>query len=135
MTAGFVKAISADEIAVGGMKAVILEGQELVVCNSNGTFFAIERRCGHMNAPLELGTLDGTIVTCPMHCAQFGLLTGAALCGPMPRAPGSPPPTPRAAQMMHHLELMIHEARTLPIRTFETKLEAGSVWVRLPPTS
>jgi nitrite reductase/ring-hydroxylating ferredoxin subunit len=132
MTAGFVKAISADAIAVGGMKAVTLEGQELVVCNSNGTFFAVERRCGHMNAPLEMGTLDGTIVTCPMHCAQFDLPSGAALCGPMPRAPGSPAPTPRAGQLMHHLEQMIREARTLPVRTFETKVDLGSVWVCLP---
>ena len=71
----FVRAIRTDEIAPGGMKAVDLEGKEIVVCNCDGTYYAFERRCGHMNAPLDLGTLDGTYVTCPMHCAQFDVTT------------------------------------------------------------
>ena len=48
----FVRAIRTDEIAPGGMKAVDLEGKEIVVCNCGGTYYAFERRCGHMNAPL-----------------------------------------------------------------------------------
>ena len=59
MAENFVRAISTDEIAAGGMKAVELDGQEIVICNCGGRFYAIQRRCGHMNAPLELGTLDG----------------------------------------------------------------------------
>jgi hypothetical protein len=30
-----------------------------------------------MNAPLELGTLDGSIVTCAMHCAQVDVTNAA----------------------------------------------------------
>ena len=71
MSENFVKAIRAAEIAPGGMKAVELSGRELVVCNCDGSFHAIDRRCGHMNAPLEMGTLDGSILTCAMHCARF----------------------------------------------------------------
>lgn len=126
----WLKAIDVAELADGGMRAVTLEGHELVVCRS-GTFFAIDRRCGHMNAPLELGTLDGTIVTCPMHCAQFELGTGAVSCGPMPHAVGSPPPSVRAAQLQHDLLQMIAGVRTLPIRRYETKVEGGAVWVQL----
>ena len=55
----FIRAISTDEIAPGGMKTVELDGREIVICNCGGTYYAIQRRCGHMNAPLELGTLDG----------------------------------------------------------------------------
>jgi hypothetical protein len=54
----FVRAIRSDEIAPGGMKAVDVEGKEIVVCNCGGTYYAFDRRCGHMNAPLDLGTLD-----------------------------------------------------------------------------
>ena len=79
-----------EEIAPGGMKCVEVAGQEVVVCNCGGAFYAFQRRCGHMNAPLEMGTLDGTILTCPMHCAQFEVTTGKALAGPVPRDPAKP---------------------------------------------
>jgi nitrite reductase/ring-hydroxylating ferredoxin subunit len=72
----FVEVIKVIEIAPGGMKAVEIEGHEVVVCNAGGKFYAIQRRCGHMNAPLDKGTLDGIILTCPMHCAQFDIITG-----------------------------------------------------------
>jgi nitrite reductase/ring-hydroxylating ferredoxin subunit len=132
VTPAFLKAIDTTAVAIGGMIAVTLEGHELVICNSNGSWYAVERRCGHMNAPLDKGTLDGAIVTCPMHCAQFDVRTGGVLCGPMPHDPGAQPPTLRGAQLRHDLLEMIEQTRTLPIRTFETKLEAGAVWVRLP---
>jgi len=57
----FVQAIRTDDVAPGGMKAMASNGREIVVCNTGGTFHAIARRCGHMNAPLERGTLDGAI--------------------------------------------------------------------------
>ena len=79
MSENFVKAIRAAEIAPGGMKAVELSGRELVVCNCDGSFHAIDRRCGHMNAPLEMGTLDGSILTCAMHGWRFELATGRCL--------------------------------------------------------
>jgi nitrite reductase/ring-hydroxylating ferredoxin subunit len=120
VSAPFVKAIDASTLAEGGMKAVTIDGHELVVGKANGAFHAIQRACGHMNAPLERGTLVGTIVT------------GAVLCGPVPHAPGAPPPTPRLAALKRNLELMIQQAGTAPLRTCETKLEGGAVSVRLP---
>src|ERR1700688_1791738 len=75
----FIRAINTEEIAPGGMKTVELNGHEIVICNCSGTYHAIQRRCGHMNAPLEMGTLDGKFVTCGMHCAQFDVTTGQAL--------------------------------------------------------
>ena len=94
MSDKFIRAISTNEIVPGGMKTVELDGHEIVICNCGGTYYAIERRCAHMNAPLELGTLDGKVVTCAMHCAQFDVTTGQALSGPVPADMGneSPPP-------------------------------------------
>ncbi|MEN6398874.1 MAG: Rieske 2Fe-2S domain-containing protein [Rectinema sp.] len=92
----------ASDIAVGGMMAVILsvrdlqaqnipeelqkqlQNKELLICNAGGTFYALDRRCTHKNAALEKGTLDGTILTCPAHCAQFDVRTGEALSNPIP---------------------------------------------------
>lgn len=92
----------ASDIAVGGMIAVTLSAQnlqaqnipeelqkelqnkELIICSVGGTFYALDRRCTHKNAVLEKGTLDGTILTCPAHCAQFDVTTGEALSNPVP---------------------------------------------------
>ncbi len=131
MTNRFVQAIKADDVAPGGMKAVEAEGREIVICNSGGRFYAIERRCGHMNAPLEMGTLDGIVLTCAMHCAQFDVTTGEALAGPIPHDFGGETPPPRMAQFSRNVGMLMGHIRTQSIRTYETKVEAGMVWVAL----
>ena len=131
MSERYVSAIEADEIAPGGMKAVEVEGREIVVCNSDGRFYAVERRCGHMNAPLELGTLDGAILTCPMHCAQFDITTGEALSNPVPRDFGKEVPTPRIARFLRTVGMLMSHVKTCSIRTYETKVESGKILVAL----
>jgi len=125
----FIPAISTDEIAPGGMKSVELEGHEIVICNCDGAYYAIQRRCGHMNAPLELGTLDGRFVTCPMHCAQFDVTTGQALSGPVPADVGNESLPPRLAAFLQHVGALMKDVRTESLRTYETKVEAG--WVHV----
>jgi nitrite reductase/ring-hydroxylating ferredoxin subunit len=127
----FIRAISTDAIAPGGMKTVELDGHEIVICNYGGTYYAIQRRCGHMNAALELGTLDGKIVTCAMHCAQFDITTGHALSGPVPADMGNEIPPPRLAAFLQHVGMQMKHVRTESIRTYETKIEAG--WVHVAP--
>jgi len=125
----FIPAISTDEIAPGGMKSVELEGHEIVICNCDGAYYAIQRRCGHMNAPLELGTLDGRFVTCAMHCAQFDVTTGQALSGPVPADVGNESLPPRLAAFLQHVGALMKDVRTESLRTYETKVEAG--WVHV----
>jgi nitrite reductase/ring-hydroxylating ferredoxin subunit len=80
----FVRALKVKDIADGGMIAVRIEGRDIIVCNYNNKFFALDKRCSHMSASLETGTLDGYILTCPLHFAQFDITTGEALSGPIP---------------------------------------------------
>ena len=129
MSERFVQAIRTDDIAPGGMKAVELNGREIVLCNRRGTFHAIARRCGHMNAPLEKGTLDGAIVTCAMHCAQFDAVTGQVLSGPVPTYLGNETLPPSAAVRLHTIDMLMHGVRTEPIPTYTVKVESGWVWV------
>jgi len=129
MSEKYIKAISADEIAPGGMKAVELDGKEIVICNNGGKYYAIQRRCGHMNAPLDIGTLDGIYLTCPMHCAQFDITNGEALSGPVPSDIGHETPPPFLGDYLKNIEMLMKHVRTESIRTYETKLEAG--WVRI----
>jgi nitrite reductase/ring-hydroxylating ferredoxin subunit len=127
----FVQAIQTADIAPGGMKAVEISGRELVICNYGGSFYAIDRRCGHMNAPLEVGTLDGSILTCAMHCAQFDVTTGEALAGRVPTYLGNETPPPRTEAFLKNVGMLMQHVRTESIGSYTTKIESGWVLVAL----
>jgi nitrite reductase/ring-hydroxylating ferredoxin subunit len=127
----FVQAIRTAEVAPGGMKAVEIAGRELVICNCGGSFYAIDRRCGHMNAPLERGTLEGSILTCAMHCAQFDVTTGEALSGPVPSDLGNEILGPRTGALLRNVGTLMQHIRTESIGTHEAKVEAEWVLVAL----
>ncbi len=125
------RAARADEIAPGGMKSVVLDTREIVVCNCSGIFHAVSRRCGHMNAPLELGTLDGQILTCPMHCAQFDVATGLALSGPVPAYLGDVALPPRVAAYLASVGALMQQIRVESIDVYPTTVQDGWVLVSL----
>lgn len=77
-------ACAAADIAPGGLRQVTLAGRKIVIGNVGGRWYAVACACGHLGASLETGTLDGTILTCPLHFAQFDITTGEALSGPLP---------------------------------------------------
>ena len=65
------------------------------MANGDGTFYAVGRRCGHMNAPLDQGSLAGFVLTCPLHFAQLDVRDGAVLSYPLDRYFGAEPlPSP-----------------------------------------
>ena len=80
----FVKVAALEEIAEGGVIAVTVNGRALCLCRYEDAVYAVERACGHKKAGLEKGTLEGYILTCPLHFAQFDITTGQPLCGPVP---------------------------------------------------
>ena len=127
----FVQAVRTDDILPGGMKTVELDGREVVICNVGGNFYSIARRCGHMNAPLEKGTLEGTILTCAMHCAQFDVVTGEALSGPVPPDPGGEPVPPRLAAFLRNVAMLMQHIRTDSLAVYPVKVDADWVWVAL----
>jgi len=133
MSEDFILALKTDDLAPGGMKAVELEGREIIICNTGGVFYAVDRRCGHMNAPLEKGTLDGKILTCAMHCAQFDVSTGETLSGPVPHDTEGETPPPKLSRLLQNIGSLMAHIKTNPIRTFKTKVESGAIWVCLRP--
>lgn len=122
----FVKAAEVTEIVPNGMKLVVANGHEVVLCNFEGTYYAVERRCGHMCAPMDLGTLNGYIITCPLHSAQFSVISGEALSGPTARPPSQPKPD---EVVPNYLGLLMSKIGTNDLRTFPVKVENGSVLI------
>jgi len=131
MSKKFVKAILTNEIAKGGMKAIELNGNEIVVCNNEGKYYSVQRRCGHMNAPLDLGTLDGIYLTCPMHCAQFDITNGEALSGPVPPDISHEIMSPVIGKYMQNIGKLMEQVKTVSIQTFKTKVENGWVFIEI----
>ena len=70
------------DIPSGTGKQFILEGLVIALFNVDGKFFAIDDTCTHAEASLSEGSLEGTVVTCPHHGAQFDLKSGNALTLP-----------------------------------------------------
>jgi 3-phenylpropionate/trans-cinnamate dioxygenase ferredoxin subunit len=55
---------------------------DVAVFNVAGSFYATQSKCTHKQGELSQGKLDGSVVTCPKHGAQFDVITGAVLRGP-----------------------------------------------------
>lgn len=72
------KIAAASDIPPGHAKPYAADGLELLICNVDGTYYAIEDVCTHDGAPLDQGTLEGACVTCPRHGATFDVRTGEA---------------------------------------------------------
>jgi nitrite reductase/ring-hydroxylating ferredoxin subunit len=86
MTDGFVPVAKASELSPGQMIWVAVNGERRVLANVEGTFYAISDVCGHRNAPLSRGKLDGYLIECPLHYAQFDVRTGELVNGPVSTA-------------------------------------------------
>jgi 3-phenylpropionate/trans-cinnamate dioxygenase ferredoxin subunit len=61
---------------------VNVEGLRIAVFNVDGQFYAVDDTCTHAEASLSEGDIDGATVTCPLHGAEFDLVTGAVLAPP-----------------------------------------------------
>ena len=76
------KVAETQEIPIGQMKAVKLGSVEVLVANVNGNFYAIGNVCTHDGGNLSKGTLQGNIMSCPKHKAQFDVTTGKVVSPP-----------------------------------------------------
>ena len=82
----FVPVAKTTDLLPGQMKWVAVNGERRVLANVEGTFYAISDVCGHRNAPLSRGKLDGYLIECPLHYAQFDVRTGELVNGPVSTA-------------------------------------------------
>ena len=83
MSDGFVTVAKIGDVPLGGMTVVAIDRERIMLANVDGQFFAMRDMCGHRNAPLSRGRLEGCIVECPLHFAQFDVRTGKLIDGPI----------------------------------------------------
>lgn len=73
-----IKVCSKAEIPSGRNKLINAEGKMIAVWNINNEFFAVNAVCPHRGGPLEQGSLNQNVVTCPWHGWQFDVKTGTS---------------------------------------------------------
>ena len=82
MTESYIFAAKLDQVGVGKMFRVQLEGKLLLLANVEGTIHACDEMCTHEEVSLSLGALQGNCLKCSLHGSRFDLLTGKALDEP-----------------------------------------------------
>lgn len=87
----------------GEARGFDLEGQEIVLCNVDGEFYALQGKCTHQDLPLDGGEIEDGVVTCEWHGAEFDVCSGKALA--LPAVTG--------------------------LRVYETRVENGRIYVKL----
>lgn len=66
----------------GGTALVEIGEVRAVVGLLGGTAFAVDARCPHRGGPLQIGRLEGAILSCPWHAACFDVRSGDLVRGP-----------------------------------------------------
>ncbi|MBV9120656.1 MAG: histidine phosphatase family protein, partial [Chloroflexi bacterium] len=112
---------AAADVAPGRMLAAKVEGRPVLVANSDGEFLVMGNVCGHMNAPLHQGRLEGTTVTCPLHESQYDLHTGKVLREGRPSRP-----------LRSRLDgRQLDKIPTHPRLTYDVRVQDGGVFARI----
>jgi 3-phenylpropionate/trans-cinnamate dioxygenase ferredoxin subunit len=71
-----IKAGKVGELADGAMTTISSKEGEFLLARVGNNYYAADNRCPHMKGKLAQGTLEGTVVTCPLHASQFDLKNG-----------------------------------------------------------
>lgn len=78
----FLKVARLDEVEEGKMLSLEAEGELVCLTRVNDCIYAFTDNCTHISGPLNEGELEGAVLTCPWHGAQFDVRTGKVLRGP-----------------------------------------------------
>lgn len=115
MMDGFTDVLGVEELAPGEMRKVSAGGRNMLLARVGDDFHAVQLRCPHLAADLSRGTLEGSVVTCPLHGSQFDVTDGTAL---------------RWTDWSGALEAVTEALRPpRPLRTYEVRMEGGRVFV------
>jgi 3-phenylpropionate/trans-cinnamate dioxygenase ferredoxin component len=71
-----------EDIAPGELLRVEVGARLVCLANVGGVIYAVDDDCTHTGGPLDEGELNGHMLTCPIHLAQFDVRNGQVLRGP-----------------------------------------------------
>ncbi len=77
-----IKVCALSELGDPDARPVEADGVEVLVVRSGDRLYACQRYCTHEEFPLEFGQVQGHVLRCTYHGAEFDLGTGAVLGPP-----------------------------------------------------
>ena len=80
--AGFVKVANLSDLAPASCRTVEANGKAVALFNVDGTIYALDNTCLHRGGPLGEGTLEGDVVTCPLHMWEYNVRNGENVGNP-----------------------------------------------------
>ena len=107
----YIKVFDASQLPVGQMKKAKVKGKEILVGNVEGSIYAMANKCSHLGGSLERGSLDGSVVTCRNHGAQFDLRDGGAV---------------------GKAKIAVLKMGVKDLESYSVKVEDGEIWVGIP---
>ena len=122
----------ASELPSRSMKHIEIKGKEIAIINLDGKYYAINDRCGHMNAPLSKGEIRNVqgkdIVTCPLHFSTFDIVTGKKLSEPKMSPPMDMVALPKPLQdaFAHAAQIMAF-VKTYDMETFQVEKDGDDI--------
>ncbi|MDP3879502.1 MAG: Rieske 2Fe-2S domain-containing protein [Dehalococcoidales bacterium] len=72
----FIPIAKTTQLKDGAMIEARAGDREILLARVGKQYYAADNICPHMGARLALGTLQGTVVTCPRHRSKFDLKDG-----------------------------------------------------------
>ncbi|MCZ3365572.1 MULTISPECIES: Rieske (2Fe-2S) protein [Methanobacterium] len=127
----FVEVARIDEVPEGSMKHVEEGDAEILLAKVDGKIYAVGDRCGHMNARLSMGKLQGTTVICPLHASQFDVTTGKNVKEPVLTSIPGAEKVPELKKYSERLEKIIAPVKTYDLPTFNVKVEGETILVNI----
>lgn len=83
MSSTWIKVAPRADIPEDDVIAVMVEGREIALYDSEGEIFATDNICTHGHARLSDGFLEDGAIECPLHQGRFCVKSGKALSAPL----------------------------------------------------
>ncbi|MGB9977738.1 Rieske (2Fe-2S) protein [Methanobacterium sp.] len=125
----FVEVAKVNEILEGHMKHVERGDTEILLAKVDGEIYAVSDRCGHMNARLSMGKLQGKTIICPLHASQFDITTGKNIKDPVLTSIPGADKVPELKKYSERLETIIAPVKTYDLPIFEVKIEGENILI------
>jgi nitrite reductase/ring-hydroxylating ferredoxin subunit len=110
------------------MKGLEVDGAKVVPVHGPSGIRAFEDRCGHMSAPVSIGSFKSGVIKCALHAAVFDAETGAVRGQPQMHAPTGQLP-PEMLEAVAKMGQIMAQIRCEPLRPFPVAVEGGQIRV------
>jgi nitrite reductase/ring-hydroxylating ferredoxin subunit len=132
MKENYTEIAKVSDIKKGTMKNVQVRNRDILLANVDGTFYAMDDRCGHMNALLSMGKLEGKYVICPFHFAEFDVTTGKKIKDPVPYSLKDANKLPDEMQkFLIYAKTLIDPVKTVDIQTYPVRVEGDTLLIEI----